>query len=296
MDRARPPQRPRPLAGEGPTSHDPRAAPQHVPHTVPHRTYPPSQYPVPGVKAIATPDGQALAGLGFRLLARIVDGLLLDAHRGRRGLVVAADDDTPLQPGAGRGGRATGDTSAMSASSRTARSAAPRRRPGRWSCWPSAPPTRSSPSASPGQLPASCCSGCGCADWERPGLPALGPGGHALAGQRPARTGPAAVVPARLPLAVLGPAQARPCTTRWAAPSSCGALGADDPGRLTRRGGPRPGRRPRRAAAPARARPSRARSPRSAPAARWCGTPRPPRPARWPARSGRWRSPRRGPR
>lgn len=39
--------------------------------------YPPSQYPAPGVKAIATPDGQALAGLGFRLLARLVDGLLV---------------------------------------------------------------------------------------------------------------------------------------------------------------------------------------------------------------------------
>jgi uncharacterized RDD family membrane protein YckC len=39
--------------------------------------YPPSQYPAPGVKAIATPDGQALAGLGFRLLARIIDGLVV---------------------------------------------------------------------------------------------------------------------------------------------------------------------------------------------------------------------------
>lgn len=39
--------------------------------------YPPSQYPAPGVKAIATPDGQALAGLGFRLLARIVDWVLV---------------------------------------------------------------------------------------------------------------------------------------------------------------------------------------------------------------------------
>jgi len=39
--------------------------------------YPPSQYPAPGVKAIATPDGQALAGLGFRLLARIIDIVLV---------------------------------------------------------------------------------------------------------------------------------------------------------------------------------------------------------------------------
>lgn len=39
--------------------------------------YPPSQYPAPGVKAIATPDGQALGGLGWRLLARIVDYVLV---------------------------------------------------------------------------------------------------------------------------------------------------------------------------------------------------------------------------
>ncbi|MEZ0491186.1 RDD family protein [Kineococcus sp. TBRC 1896] len=43
----------------------------------PHPQYPPSQYPAPGVKAIATPDGQALGGLGFRLLARIVDWVLV---------------------------------------------------------------------------------------------------------------------------------------------------------------------------------------------------------------------------
>ncbi|MGI4895588.1 MAG: RDD family protein [Janthinobacterium lividum] len=30
-----------------------------------------------GVKAIATPDGQALGGLGFRLLARIIDGIVI---------------------------------------------------------------------------------------------------------------------------------------------------------------------------------------------------------------------------
>jgi len=54
----------------------PTQAPQQNPYGAPRQTYPPSQYPVPGVKAIATPDGQALGGLGFRLLARIVDLLL----------------------------------------------------------------------------------------------------------------------------------------------------------------------------------------------------------------------------
>ena len=57
--------------------HDPRgAAPRPYPSPYPSQ-YPPSQYPVPGVKAIATPDGQALGGLGARLLARIVDWLLV---------------------------------------------------------------------------------------------------------------------------------------------------------------------------------------------------------------------------
>lgn len=55
--------------------HDPYAA-QHDPYGAPRPAYPPSQYPLPGVKAIATPDGQALGGLGARLLARIVDLLL----------------------------------------------------------------------------------------------------------------------------------------------------------------------------------------------------------------------------
>ncbi|GAA0313872.1 RDD family protein [Kineococcus aurantiacus] len=39
--------------------------------------YPPSQYPAPGVKAIATPDGQALGNLGLRLVARIVDAVVV---------------------------------------------------------------------------------------------------------------------------------------------------------------------------------------------------------------------------
>ena len=49
-----------------------------APHT-PAQQYPPSQYPAPGVRAIATPDGQALGNLGLRLLARLVDGLLVTA-------------------------------------------------------------------------------------------------------------------------------------------------------------------------------------------------------------------------
>ncbi|PRY14727.1 RDD family protein [Kineococcus rhizosphaerae] len=39
--------------------------------------YPPSQYPAPGVRAIATPDGQALGNLGLRLLARVVDAIVI---------------------------------------------------------------------------------------------------------------------------------------------------------------------------------------------------------------------------
>ncbi|MFD0484718.1 RDD family protein [Kineococcus sp. GCM10028916] len=64
---------PQPWLSKAPT------APQQArsPYGAPHRQYPPSQYPVPGVKAIATPDGQALGGLGSRLLARIVDWILL---------------------------------------------------------------------------------------------------------------------------------------------------------------------------------------------------------------------------
>ena len=62
----------------------PAAPPQaphqgHNPYGAPRQAYPPSQYPVPGVKAIATPDGQALGALGSRLLARIVDLVLTTA-------------------------------------------------------------------------------------------------------------------------------------------------------------------------------------------------------------------------
>ncbi|MEZ0166782.1 RDD family protein [Kineococcus sp. LSe6-4] len=59
-----------------PSPEEPSASPYAGSHT-PYPSYPPSQYPAPGVKAIATPDGQALGGLGFRLLARLVDWILV---------------------------------------------------------------------------------------------------------------------------------------------------------------------------------------------------------------------------
>lgn len=65
--------------GPGPSLSKASQAPQHHPYAAPrpsYPAYPPSQYPVPGVKAIATPDGQALGGLGFRLLARVIDLLV----------------------------------------------------------------------------------------------------------------------------------------------------------------------------------------------------------------------------
>jgi uncharacterized RDD family membrane protein YckC len=65
----------RSAATGAPQHQNPYAPPQRNPYGA-SQPYPPSQYPVPGVKAIATPDGQALGGLGLRLLARVIDLVL----------------------------------------------------------------------------------------------------------------------------------------------------------------------------------------------------------------------------
>ncbi|WP_432542348.1 RDD family protein [Kineococcus sp. SYSU DK002] len=61
--------------------HQPHAQQPHqqpyAPQQHAHPQYPPSQYPAPGVRAIATPDGQALGNLGLRLVARVIDALLV---------------------------------------------------------------------------------------------------------------------------------------------------------------------------------------------------------------------------